>query len=546
MRARALASLVLVAGLSAFATASRADTCTLPDPSAPYRLVFEERFDGRELDRNRWNTEYLWGPGVVINRELQYYVNRDQFGYDPFRVADGTLAITASKTPFDRSKLYLTRRIYSGSLIELLWRTPAGASTYEVRDETGTLVTRATNTAHLLRDLTEGIDYTYDVTALDGTGSPIVTERITVNSADRRLPSPREPFSLGVDSKTYSESAGVVLWDPPNRAGRFEVYRDGRLYRRLDSPNFRSLYEGNLARGSRHDYRVVAYDRCDEVIASGETTIDTGAGPTPPEPLAESLLIEARIYSENTGGIAWNAVRGATSYDVFDGASFVGNTRGRSRFVSDLEYGVERRFRVVALDVNGRTLDQATRVLNSGDDGLALSYQRFLSGVMTSRDSFRFRYGRVEMRARMPAGNGYWSAFWLLNAYYNQDQPEDPEIDIVEALGERPDRVYQVYHHQTDPDGDGFFTNTESNESHVAVENFSTDFHTYRVDWEPGRLVWYVDGVETKRVEGDQVSDEQMYLIANLAVGGGFPVPPDASTPFPGRFEIDFIRVWQR
>jgi len=537
---------MLAAGLSVFATAARADTCTLPDPSAPYQLVFEERFDGRELDRNRWNTEYLWGPGVVINGELQYYVNRGQFGYDPFRVSNGMLAITAIKTPFDRAKLYLTRQIYSGTAIELLWRTPVGARAYEIRDETGTLLARPTNSAYLLRDLAEGIDYTYDVTALDGIGSPIVTERITVNSADRSIPSPREPFSLGVDSKTYSATAGVVVWDPPNRAGRYEVYRDGRLYRRLDSPNFRSLFEGNIARGSRHEYRVVAYDRCDEVIASGETTIDTGAGPTPPEPLAESLLIEARIYSENTGGIAWNAVRGATSYDVFDGSRFVGNTRGRSRFVSDLEYGVERRFRIVALDENGRTLDRATRVLNSGDDGLALSYQRFLSGVITSRDSFRFRYGRVEMRARMPAGNGYWGAFWLLNAYYNQDQPEDPEIDIVEALGQRPDRIYQVYHHQTDPDGDGFFTNTASDESYIAVENFATDFHTYRVDWEPGRLVWYVDGVETKRVEGDQVSDEQMYLIANLAVGGRFPVPPDASTPFPGRFEIDWIRVWQR
>ena len=524
----------------------RADTCALPDPSAPYRLVFEENFDGRALDRNRWNTEFLWGPGVVINGELQYYVNRGQFGYDPFRLSNGILTISAIKTPFDRGQLYLTRAIYSATAIELLWRTPAGARTYEVRDESGTLVARPTRTAHLLRNLREGIDYTYDVSALDGAGNPIVTERITVNSADRPMRSPREPFSLSVGSTLNSATAGVVTWDAPNRAGRYEVYRDGRLYRRLDSPQFESLYEGNLADGSRHDYRVVAYDRCDEAIASGTTTIDTRDGPEPSEPLSDRLVIEARLYSDNTGGIAWNAVRGAASYDVYDGTTFVGNTRGRSRFVDDLEYGEGRRFRVVALDGGGRTLDETTRVLNSGDDGLARSYQRFLSGVITSRDSFRFRYGRVEARARMPAGNGYWSAFWLLNAYYNQDQPEDPEIDIVEALGERPRQIYQVYHHQTDPDGDGFFTDTVSSESRVAVANFASDFHTYRVDWEPGRIVWYVDGRETKRVEGEEVSDEQMYLILNLAVGGRFPVPPDASTPFPGRFEIDWVRVWQR
>nr|MBX2882796.1 glycoside hydrolase family 16 protein [Granulosicoccus sp.] len=78
------------------------------------------------------------------------------------------------------------------------------------------------------------------------------------------------------------------------------------------------------------------------------------------------------------------------------------------------------------------------------------------------------------------------------------------------------------------------------------ISDFSQNFHIYRVDWEPGRIVWYVDDVETARVEGDQVSDEQMYLIANLAVGGTFPGPADESTPFPARFEIDYIRVYQR
>lgn len=63
---------------------------------------------------------------------------------------------------------------------------------------------------------------------------------------------------------------------------------------------------------------------------------------------------------------------------------------------------------------------------------------------------------------------------------------------------------------------------------------------------EEGRIVWYVDGMETNRIEGDQVSSEQMYIIANLAVGGNFPGPANESTPFPARFEIDYIRVYQR
>jgi len=88
-----------------------ADTCEAPDTSSPYRLVFEENFDGEALDRGRWNTEFLWGPGVIINNETQYYVNDGQFGYDPFSIDDGVLTISAIKAPFDRSLLYLTRSI---------------------------------------------------------------------------------------------------------------------------------------------------------------------------------------------------------------------------------------------------------------------------------------------------------------------------------------------------------------------------------------------------------------------------------------------------
>jgi len=66
------------------------------------------------------------------------------------------------------------------------------------------------------------------------------------------------------------------------------------------------------------------------------------------------------------------------------------------------------------------------------------------------------------------------------------------------------------------------------------------------VEWEKDLIIWYVDDVETHRITGPSVSSEQMYLIANLAVGGDFPGPADESTPLPATYEIDYIRVWQR
>ena len=75
--------------------------------------------------------------------------------------------------------------------------------------------------------------------------------------------------------------------------------------------------------------------------------------------------------------------------------------------------------------------------------------------------------------------------------------------------------------------------------------DFSADFYTFAVDWEPGSIVWYVDGVE-RALTTKGVPDEPMYLIANLAVGGDWPGNPDATTVFPGYMDIDYIRVYQR
>jgi len=533
----------LLANLLGISMAS-ADTCNLPDSSADWQLVFSDEFNGSGLDRGKWDTEFLWGPSVVINNEQQYYVNDGQFGFDPFSVQDGTLAITAIKTPFARDQLYLTRAIYGPSTIELLWRVPEGAVSYQVLRD-GELLGSATGGSFLDTGLREGIEYAYTVTALDASGRQLLTADVTINTDERPVSVPAQPFSLGLRANVYSATSGEITWDAPNRARRFEVYRDGALYRELNSPNFKSLFEAGLQADRIYQYRVAAYDSCGDLIIADEVTLDANAGSTGPRTV-ERLIVRLSEFSDTTAEIAWSAVLGARRYSVTDNGVQVLDGDARSLFIDDLVPGEDRRFRVIAYDADGMQLDATTRTVNTADNSFALNRQPFLSGIITSYNSFRFRYGRVEARARMPAGQGFWSAFWLLNAYYNQDQPEDPEIDIIEALGDRPTVANHAYHSFTDPDGDGFHTDLVSSEARASITDFSENFHVYGVIWEPGRIVWTIDGVETHRVEGDQVSDEQMYVIANLAVGGTFPGPADESTPFPSRYELDWIRVYQR
>ena len=166
--------------------------------------------------------------------------------------------------------------------------------------------------------------------------------------------------------------------------------------------------------------------------------------------------------------------------------------------------------------------------------------QDFTSGVLTSYDSFRFAKGYAEVRARVPAGDGLWPAFWLLNAHYISQQPE---IDIMEARGRVPGEVEHHYHRYA-PGGalesDGY-TST-SNEP----GGYAADFHTYGARWQPGKIDWYIDGRKVHTYTGDDVGYQLMYVILNLAVGGAY--DPGASidpADFPATFDIDWVRVYQ-
>ena len=514
-----------------------ADTCLPYDATAEYQLVFEENFNGSELDNNKWNREYLWGPGVIINNEEQYYVNENQFGYNPFDVSGGTLKISAIKTPFRRDELYLTRSIYSASAAELLWRVPAGAVEYQVYRE-GEWVATVSGGSYLDTTLDDGGDFQYEVVALDANGVEILRGQTTINTGERAIPGPDVPFALDLDARIYGPSDAELVWETPNRAGRYEVYLNGTLVQSLVGADYASLYVNGLQQGTDYNYEVISYDCCNEEIVRDSVFLNT-SNPSPAVVLDARLKLSDITYSKSTAELFWNQVEGAAVYEVVGDGVVIQSGAARSVFLDGLIPGIDRKFVVNALDADGNLVDTRRRAINTADNSFALNRQPFLSGLITSYDAFRFLYGRVEARAKMPAGKGLWSAFWLLNGYYNEDQPEDPEIDIIEAIGDLVTTANHAYHYNS-PAG------RMSREMRTTMPDFSADFHTYAVDWSPGRIIYYIDGQETHRIVGPEVSSEQMYILANLAVGGNFPGSPDESTQYPATFEIDYIRVWQR
>ena len=160
----------------------------------------------------------------------------------------------------------------------------------------------------------------------------------------------------------------------------------------------------------------------------------------------------------------------------------------------------------------------------------------------TTPAKFTYQYGYMEMRAKVPHGQGLWSAFWTLPWVKSDPGLWPPEIDVVEILGHNTAEAYMTYHWR------GHAGKPESNGEKWTGPDLSQDFHTYGVLWEPSAIRWFIDGREVRAAFTDDsnIASFPQYLLANLAVGGSWPGAPEATTPFPSDLEIDHIRVWQK
>jgi beta-glucanase (GH16 family) len=156
-----------------------------------------------------------------------------------------------------------------------------------------------------------------------------------------------------------------------------------------------------------------------------------------------------------------------------------------------------------------------------------------------------WQYGRIDIRARLPYGQGIWPAFWMLPA---RTIPSTGEIDIMEALGHEAQTVYGTLHY-------GAIDDPQHVGSSYTLEEgtFADDYHIFSIVWEAESIRWFIDGIQyqeqTEFYTGDADSpssfDHKYYLIINLAVGGTWPGRPDETTVFPQRLMVDYVRVYQ-
>lgn len=225
---------------------------------------------------------------------------------------------------------------------------------------------------------------------------------------------------------------------------------------------------------------------------------------------------------------------------------------------------------------NGEFQSYERENLSVADGVLTITARQNIADGDTSYTSARVRtlgkgdwtYGRFEVRAKLPTGQGIWPAIWLL---FSEDTyggwAASGEIDIMEAIGSEPGEVFGTLHYGgVAPDNE-----FSSEAFQLSFDTFDQDYYVFALEWErverPSEsggepvegvdIRWYVNNVlyrvqtedEWYTTGSDDPSapfDHPFHMILNVAVGGNLPGAPDVSTSFPQTMKVDYVRVYER
>ncbi len=176
---------------------------------------------------------------------------------------------------------------------------------------------------------------------------------------------------------------------------------------------------------------------------------------------------------------------------------------------------------------------------------------QYTSGSITTLGKAAFRYGRIEVRAKMPQGNGMWPAIWMMGTNrVNVGWPRCGEIDIMEYVGKDPHNIHGTTHF-ADPNIKDKAVHKSAGKGTVTIKEPYLDFHIYAIEWDEQHIKFFVDDQQYATLNIDLAGKgpdnpfrKEHYLILNLALGGSWGGKIDDSM-LPQKFEIDYVRVFE-
>ncbi|MDH2427183.1 discoidin domain-containing protein [Sphaerisporangium sp. TRM90804] len=352
-----------------------------------------------------------------------------------------------------------------------------------------------------------------------------------------------DPGWIYVDLGAVAQISRVVLqWDPAY-ARAFQIQTSN------DAVNWTPIYSTTTGTGFKQTLTVSGSGRYVRMYGTQRSSAygyslwefqvwGTGGAPNTPPPLPPD--------PRNPPQLVWS--------DEFNGAA--GSKPDPAKWTIDTGTGPNNELEYytnnnnASMNGSGSLVMEARREATPGSSCPGGTCQ-YTSHRMNTGGKFTFTYGRVEARVKVPKGNGLWPAFWMMGADFltGRPWPYNGEIDIMEVLGKDTFTAYSTVHAPAYNGGGGI----GAPYTLPGGADFASDYHVWAANWDSRGIVYTLDGRtvftlskdEVERTRGPWVFDHPFYLILNLAVGGDWPGPPDASTGFPKQMLVDYVRVYQ-
>lgn len=273
---------------------------------------------------------------------------------------------------------------------------------------------------------------------------------------------------------------------------------------------------------------TIVWSACEEDSDTPDQMIDNPAPvDTTPVTLEYKLVWEDNFDGDALDTTSW-------SYQIGTGGAYGLDRWGNN----ELQYYTDRAENVRLED--GNLIITALKEDFNGSE--------FTSTRIRTKDKADWTFGRFEIRAKLPKGQGLWPAIWMLSTDERFGEwPKSGEIDIMEIVGHEPEKLHGTIHY-----GPAWPNNKQASGIYTKPSgDFSEEFHVYSIEWKVNEIAWFIDGQQYHKIDKNRISpdpypfNEKFHLLLNVAVGGNWPGNPDDTTVFPQTMEIDYIKVYQ-
>ena len=424
--------------------------------------------------------------------------------------------------------------------IVLAWTAGSNATTYSVYRSTtsggeGTTVyATTTSTSYTDTAVATGIVYYYKVASVNSSGTSAQSTEASATPTIPIGPAPGAPSGLTANG---GNAQIVLAWTAGSNATSYSVYRGTVSGGESDTPiatdvTTTSYTDSTTVNGTTYYYVV-------EAVNTEGTSSDSNEASATAEVITSSSDVPAGYTlawsDEFNQGVGATPNQANWNYDTGIGPNNDGwGNWEQQTYVSDQAHA-----HIIA---DPQASDgQSLQIQATNDDNWAT--YGFHSVRLNSIGKVLPEYGYIELRAKLPSGQGIWPAFWALgNNMPTVGWPECGEMDMMEMFGQNPTTDFASYHMEfTDPEIN--WTATDNNST------FQSNYHIFGLLWTPTGVTNYVDGAQFETNPSSShgwVFNQPFYMLLNLAVGG---TPPgdvtQTGTTFPQNLDVDYVRIYE-